>query len=254
MSQTQAIVTSLKQELKAQGKTYAQVAKVLGLSEASVKRLFSTANLSLQRLDKLCDMLGISVAELVARTQAREALSQLNEAQEQQLVDEPKLLLVAVCALNRWQFHEILATYHLSGAECIQLLAKLDRLRLIELLPNNRIKLLVDRGFRWLPGGPIQRYFRQQIQQDYFASSFDGPGEIMLFQNAMLSPSANAIMQRKLEALAREFNQLAEEDKNLPLSERYGSSIMLALRPWEVQSFAQLRRSGTEKHYPAEGA
>lgn len=249
MSQTQAIVDGLKYELKAQGKTYSQVAKVLKLSEASVKRLFSSANLSLQRLDVLCDMLGISVAELVIRAQAKIALSQLSEEQEQQLVDEPRLLLVAVCALNRWQFQDIISNYTLSGAECIQLLAKLDRLRVIELLPNNRIKLLVDRGFRWISNGPIQSFFRNQIQQDYFSVSFDGAGELMLFQNAMLSSSANAIIQRKLEAVAREFNQLAEEDKNLPLEQRFGTSIMLAVRPWEIKSFEQIRRPGTEKTF-----
>ncbi|GAA6151896.1 helix-turn-helix domain-containing protein [Pseudoteredinibacter isoporae] len=250
MSQTQAIVDSLKRELKAQGKTYAHVAKTLDLSEASVKRLFSSANLSLHRLDSLCELLGMTVAELANKAQGQQAISQLSQEQEQQLVDQPKLLLVAVCALNRWQFHEIVGTYQLSGAECVQLLAKLDRLRLIELLPNNRIKLLVDRGFRWLPNGPIQQYFRQQIQSDYFAADFDGAGELMLFQNAMLSPSANAIMQRKIESLAREFNQLAEEDKNLPLDERFGSSLMLAIRPWEVQSFQRLRRPGTDKQFP----
>lgn len=251
MSQTQAIVDGLKRELKSQGKTYAHVAKALELSEASVKRLFSSANISLQRLDSLCELLGMTVAELANKAQAQQSISQLSQEQEQQLVDQPKLLLVAVCALNRWQFHEIVHTYQLSGAECVQLLAKLDRLRLIELLPNNRIKLLVDRGFRWLPEGPIQQYFRQQIQSDYFASSFDGAGELMLFQNAMLSPSANAIMQRKIESLAREFNQLAEEDKNLPLEERFGSSLMIAIRPWEVQSFQRLRRPGTDKQFPA---
>lgn len=252
MSQTQAIIDCLKSELKAQSKTYAQVSTALGLSEASVKRLFSTGNFSLPRLDTLCELLGLSVAELVAKTQANQALSQLSIEQEQQLVDEPRLLLVAVCALNHWQFQEIISTYSLSGAECIQLLAKLDRLRLIELLPNNRIKLLVERGFRWRADGPIQSYFRRQIQQDYFSAGFNGAGELMLFQNAMLSTSANAIMQRKLESLAREFNQLAEEDKKLPLDQRFGSSLMLAIRPWEVQSFQQLRRPGTDKKFPAE--
>lgn len=247
MSQTRVIVEGLKRELKAQGKTYLDVAPILDLSEASVKRLFSTANLSLHRVDRLCQMLGVNIADLVGRGEQGRGLKRLNREQEQSLVDQPELLLVAVCAVNSWSYQDILETYNLGGAQCIGLLAKLDHLKLIELLPNNRIKLLVDREFRWIANGPIQKFFRSHIKDDYFACSFDGPGEIMLFQNAMLSRSANSVIRRKMESLAKEFQQLAAEDKNKPLQERFGSSLMLAMRPWEIKCFSDLRRPGTEK-------
>jgi DNA-binding Xre family transcriptional regulator len=247
MSQTKVIVEGLKRELKAQGKTYLDVANVLDLSEASVKRLFSTANLSLHRLDRLCQMLSVDLVDLLGRGAANSGLKRLSRDQEQQLVDQPELLLVAVCAVNRWTYQEIIETYNLGGAQVIGLLAKLDRLKLIELLPNNRIKLMVDREFRWIASGPIQNFFRSHIKDDYFATSFNGRGEIMLFQNAMLSRSAISVMVRKMEALAKEFQQLAAEDSKQPLAERFGSSVLLSMRPWEIKCFRDLRRPGTEK-------
>lgn len=50
MSQTHALIQALKKQLRAQGKTYADVADLLELSEASVKRLFATESFTLQRL------------------------------------------------------------------------------------------------------------------------------------------------------------------------------------------------------------
>ena len=50
MSQTRELIKTLKTALKAQGKTYADVAVELGLTEASVKRLFSQQSFSLSRL------------------------------------------------------------------------------------------------------------------------------------------------------------------------------------------------------------
>jgi len=41
MSASAALIDTLKRELKAQGATYAAVARALGMSEASVKRMFS---------------------------------------------------------------------------------------------------------------------------------------------------------------------------------------------------------------------
>ena len=47
MAQAGPLIETLKRELKAQGKTYVDVANVLDLSEASVKRLFADKNFTL---------------------------------------------------------------------------------------------------------------------------------------------------------------------------------------------------------------
>ncbi len=49
MSQSAALVATLKQALRAQGKTYVDVAEALDLSVASVKRLFAQNSFSLER-------------------------------------------------------------------------------------------------------------------------------------------------------------------------------------------------------------
>ena len=51
MPQTNDLLHTLKKLLKRHNKTYVDVAACLQLSEASVKRLFSEQNMSLQRLD-----------------------------------------------------------------------------------------------------------------------------------------------------------------------------------------------------------
>lgn len=50
MVQTSELIKPLKQALKAHGNTYAAGSRELGLSEASVKRLFWQTNFSLKRL------------------------------------------------------------------------------------------------------------------------------------------------------------------------------------------------------------
>ncbi|MEJ2116321.1 MAG: helix-turn-helix domain-containing protein, partial [Gammaproteobacteria bacterium] len=50
--------------MRSKGKTYAEAAEVLELSEGSVKRLFSSGGLSLHRLENLCNWLGIDIKEV----------------------------------------------------------------------------------------------------------------------------------------------------------------------------------------------
>ena len=141
---------TLKQLLKQHKLTYRDVAEHLNLSEANVKRVFASHNFSLARLEQICQLVNIGLTDLFSLTEKQQSqLSQLNLEQEQQLVDDPKLLLVAVCIRDGWQFDEIIEQYEIDEFEAIRLMAKLDKLKIIQLLPNNHYKSLIAQDFRW---------------------------------------------------------------------------------------------------------
>jgi DNA-binding Xre family transcriptional regulator len=242
MAQTTAIIKMLKRTLKEHGKKYSDVAEALNLSEASVKRLFSEEHFSLKRLDQICNFLGIEITDLLSSMKDTNQLQSLTAEQEKQLVVDKPLLIVANSVLNRWSFDDILNIYNFSETELIQYLAKLDRLRLIQLLPNNKIKMLVDRNFSWLKNGPILTFFEEQVKKDFFASRFNGAGEKRLFLVGMLSRASIEAFKRKLERLSEEFHDLHYEDEKLPTSERFGTNAVIAMRQWEPEVFESKRK------------
>ena len=100
--QTSGLVEALKKLLKARGVTYRQLAAGLGLSEPSVKRLFSERTFTLQRLEQVCQVLEIDFFELAKL--ARGASTTINEMtieQEQILAKDSKLLGVFYLASGR---------------------------------------------------------------------------------------------------------------------------------------------------------
>ncbi|MFT6123600.1 MAG: DNA-binding Xre family transcriptional regulator [Oleiphilaceae bacterium] len=242
MAQTTAIIKVLKRTLKAHEKRYSDVAEALNLSEASVKRLFSEEHFSLKRLDQICNFLGIEITDLLSSMKDEKQLQSLTAEQEKQLVADTPLLLVANSVLNHCSFDDIMDIYAFPETELIQYLAKLDRLRIIQLLPNNRIKVLVDRSFSWLKNGPIINFFEEQVKKDFFNSRFNRPGEKRLFLVGMLSRASNEAFQRKLERLSEEFHDLHYEDEKLPTSERFGTSAVVAMRQWEPEIFESKRK------------
>lgn len=246
MAQTSEIIESLKQALKARGKTYAAVARELELSEASVKRLFSQQSLSVKRLDQICQMLDMEISDLVQLMDERQQkLEQLTAEQEQEIVDDKTLLAVAICALNRWTLKEIVAFYDMTEGECFQKLAKLDRLKLIDLYPNNRIKLRVAPNFEWRENGPIQRLFQERLGPEFLRGRFSGDDECLIVLNGMLSEQSSAEFQRKLKRLAWEFEVANRDDSTLPLSQRRGLTTVLAVRGWQYGLFHPLRKSAS---------
>ncbi|GAA3940769.1 helix-turn-helix transcriptional regulator [Litoribacillus peritrichatus] len=242
MAQVQLVVKTLKRLLKQQGLNYKDVADAIGLSEASVKRIFSEGSFSLDRLDAICGLMELELSDLFSEVKKQQhRISQLTEDQEKQLVANEGLFIVANSVLNRWDFETIQAVYQFTDHELIQHLAQLDRLKLIELQPGNRIKLIVDRNFNWIKYGPIQRFFEQRMQAEFLQSRFNQPGEKRVFVNGMISRSSNRLLQEKIIRLVDEFNERHSIDEELPIEERFGSSMLIAIRHWEPEFFEKKR-------------
>ena len=105
MALTTALIEVLKRELKSRDITYADVAKHLDLSEASIKRMFSAKDFMLSRLDDICEFAGIEFADLARAVEARDTLlTQLSPEQEKELANDAKLMLAAVASIHHLTF------------------------------------------------------------------------------------------------------------------------------------------------------
>jgi transcriptional regulator with XRE-family HTH domain len=243
MAQTSALIDTLKQALKQQGLTYAEIARRLKMSEANVKRMFAAKRFTLDRLEDICQLMRMELSDLFQlHEESRQRITRLTEAQEKELVGDEKLLFVAVSVRNRLGFDDIVRHYHISETECIRCLARLDKLKIIDLLPNNRIKLRIDENFRWLPNGPIDRFFESQIKNQFLKSRFTGQREQRLFLFGLLGDASLEVLTKKIQSLSKEFTELHRQDAQLPLDKRHNIGFMLAIRPWELGVFQPLRR------------
>jgi len=243
MSEQAQLIATIKRLLKIQGLTYRDVAAALRLSEPSVKRLFSSERLTVDRLAQIGELLGFTMAELLQEAaDAMPRLHTLTEAQESHLVSDIKLLVVAVCAFNHWALDDIVAAYRLTKAECLKQLLILDRLGVIQVLPGDRIRLRVARDFDWLPNGPIYRFFLEHGMHDFLDGEPGQPGQPLDFAFGMLTSSAQAELQLEIRRLRAKLTALHNESAVAPLKQRRGTSVLLAMRDWEPVGFRDLRR------------
>lgn len=243
MMHSKALIGVLKKTLRERRMTYADIATGLNMSEANVKRLFASKRFTLERLEAICQLMQLELTDLFQLYQeTRQRITQLTTEQEKELISDTKLLLVAVSVRNRLSYEDIVKHYQISESECVRYLTRLDRLKLIDLLPQNRIKLRIDEGFRWLPDGPIERFFEKQIQSQFLHSGFNREFEQRLFLSGPFSDFSIQVLLNKMQILAREFTELLRQDANLPLNKRRNIGLMLALRPWELEVFQPLRR------------
>jgi DNA-binding Xre family transcriptional regulator len=242
MAQRTRIVTELKSVLRQRDITYTDVAKALELSVASVKRLFSSGEFTLERLDAICELAGLEVSDLLELVQQNTgAVDKLTLAQEEEIVADPKLFLVTWLILNRSQFEDIVADYRLTERELLRYLIKLDRLKIIELLPLNKVRLLVSRHFAWRPDGPVQKYIHQKLIKEFLAAHFTDAQDELIFYGGTVTPSSFAQLKRVLQTASRECAAIIDRDRGID-APRNGAAFLLALRPWRYSGFAGFLR------------
>lgn len=244
MSQVKQITNTLKQLLKQHKVTYRMIASELSMSEANIKRVFATNSFSLDRLEQICNIINLTLADLFSLSEKQQQhLTELTLEQEQELIENPKLLLIAVLVRDYWHFDEIIEHYDIDMHECIRLLAKLDKIKLIQLLPNNNYKLLIAQDFRWIKNGPLERFMEKEVLNRFMIGSFDGEDCFRFYLRGRYSNASIEIIKRKLNQLTKQAAELNIEDSDLPLEKRKHVGMLFAMRPWEPSLFEQFKRN-----------
>jgi transcriptional regulator with XRE-family HTH domain len=247
MTSSAALVRSIKSALRLRELTYRDLAKLLDVSEPTVKRDLSKGRFSLKRLDEICTALDLTLSDLLQPPEEQELVTQLSEAQELALVSQPRYFVVTYLLVNDWKFREITEAFRMDENELIAILLRLDQLKIIEYRPPHRVRKLTARNFAWRKDGPVHSFFVTRFVPEFFQSPFDGVGDAFRFVGGTLSPGSLSRFKASLERLAIEFEELARGDARLPLAQRDGCSAILAVRAWEFSEFTRLRRVGGPK-------
>ena len=207
MTSSSRIIDTLKRQLKVRGITYKLLAERLDLSESAVKHMFSTGNFSLRRLDDVCAVLELDIGDLVDISEShQQKIEQLSDENEQEIVADTRLLLVTYCLINYWTFDEIIQRYDISPQAGLKYLRKLDRMKVIELQPGDRVRLLVANNFGWRKNGAIEKFFRSRVQTEFFSHDFQDDSSVRIVKNGMLTRKSQLQLIEKLKGMGEQFD------------------------------------------------
>lgn len=243
MTAASRFVGTLKGCLRARGMTYRDLARALGLSEPSVKRMFSRGSFTLARVEDILKLLDLDFHDVARMSRARgDGPVELSEQQETLLARDERLLSVFWLLLNGWRFGQILEEFAISRPELTLACARLERAKLIDWGARDRIRLRVPSDFQWRAAGPAKKAYGLRAMQEFLKARFAAPLELLRFETRALSPESAAVIRRRLERLAAEVNELAEIDSALAAPQRVGLGVLVACRPWEFSAINALKR------------
>ena len=241
MNQADAIIEGLKKALRLRGISYGDLARKLKLSEASVKRVFSNGTFKLERLANICDALEITFADLIriAEIEQRESTFEYSLVQEVFLAEHPKHLAFFDLLLNGHSPRNLIKTRKLSSKECAAYFRKLEELKLLEWLPEDKVKLLVSREVRWRKDGPLRKKYFEQAKNEFLGGGFHDENEKFKFMMLKMTKANFQKASHQLERLTEEWTRNSNIERQMGVeSESIG--IVLALRPWKFSVLEKL--------------
>lgn len=238
-----AIFESLKRLMKARSINYRELASELEISEPTVKRIFSKKTLTVERLERICEVLNVSLLEL-AKLSAEDSETlpeELSEQQEAQLASSPKLAAYFYLLLNGWTPAAIEQEYEFTHREAEKFLLALDRVGLIELHARNRVKLKVARNVSWSTSGPLVAVYEKEALKEFLAGTFS-QRDFLKLRTGELSDTSIRRLAAAQKNFILEFEKLARADMTLPKKETTSVGLMVASRPFVFTLFEKYKR------------
>lgn len=235
MSMSDALLARLRAQLKAQGLTYAELGRRMGLSEVTLKRLFTgRTEFTLARFEALCQVMDVDPAGLLRRA------SVSRNQPRAQLSEEQEAGLAANLGLFRL-FSALLKGRNLRGRRDAAFTRNLDQLVRMGLVKDGPEgpRVLVARRYQWLPGGPLARRYGAELQKDFLEAKFQGAGEASHFHSLVLSPRSRKVALKLAERFIQDLQRLSQEDLLADPQVEGTLTVFLGLRPWVPSMFAE---------------
>jgi len=227
-----AAFATLRQLLKARGLGHAEIGKALGVSERTIRRWFSQGGVTIEQLETLCALVDISVFDFweLASRRTEDRPRRLTLRQEHELAEDFQVIFVHTHLLDGWTPDELGREANIPQATMTMLLARLEKMGLIENLPGNRVKLLTAREIEWQERGPMRQKVNSYINHQFRNMDVNESGFLCKTGSLKLSVASIAEIEDEFQKLRNKIHHLAHLDMSRSGNDKRWYALLLAAR------------------------
>lgn len=234
-SVSSAMVALLRRELRQAGWTARRLGDALAISEATAKRWLAGKGLTLDKIERLAELCGMSIGDLAREAEhGQHGLArELTLAQERELASDVFLSFLFMTIVGGTSPAEIVQDLGVPAQAMEAALTKLERLALIDRLPGGRVRSLVDRSIIFRKS-PMRALFEARMKPQFLAIDFSAANAVYASEVMKLSDVGAAMLAELIEQHRRDVQALAERDRDTALLNRKWYGMMCAARPLDL--------------------
>lgn len=210
MAQTQypAVMQEIKKQLKRSKVSYARLAGLLDIPESTLKKWFTAKDGSFGRITQLCDVLGIQVHALIKAVEEQRVLTLSFSTAQQNLFskDLNSFKVYWLLVYERMDEENIRKVTGLKLNEYKALLYKLDKVNLIQVGKEDKVKVPKMKPVRWNFEGPFMEKLLAQWSSRLHSDAMEKKTfSRLILQFFQLSPESAAEFKKDMEALEEKY-------------------------------------------------
>lgn len=225
----------LKSVLKARRITYAVLADRLGLSEPTIKRIFAERDCKLSRMTEICSVLDLTLDDLVAEANRVDVRpSPLGDRLEAQLANDRPAFHLFLLLLDGMTEAAIQKQYQMQANKLFDLGMRLEKLGLAVVMPDNRVRLIVQAPVHFRRDGPLHQRLLK-LNMDFLRTVYlaqDTEYSAYLTQTRRMTRKTAQHILARLRDVQIELSNLARRDQLTQPDDALSSyKIGIALAP-----------------------
>ncbi|MBK9321946.1 MAG: helix-turn-helix domain-containing protein [Bdellovibrionaceae bacterium] len=145
------LMRELKDLIKQQGYNYKNLSKELGMSESGFKKLINSDDCSLQKIEKITNIIGIRLMDLFSAIEEQHLKEKKFTPQQEEFFTSKReaFLLYWLLVYERRELLEAQDLLQLDTKKCNSLLRKMDSLNLLKVLAGDKLRLPQPQGIKW---------------------------------------------------------------------------------------------------------
>lgn len=235
-----ALLAALRQQLRQGGWTARKLAAHFAIGEATAKRWLAGRGLTLDRLEMLSALCGLTLAELARAAEAPPAglAGELTLAQERALSADIFLSFLFMTILGGNTPAEIARDFGVPQRDIDAALVRLERLALIDRLANGRVRALVDRAIVWRKT-PMRALFEAHMKPQFMTMDFGAEDAVYASEVVKLSAMGAAQLAELIDKHRREVHALAARDRETAHLPRQWYGMLCAARVLDTRQLQQ---------------
>jgi len=221
-------VPIIKKILKERGFTYADLAKKLNMSEANIKKMMIARDCSIGRLNKICEVLDLSLLDLLEILRKHPVRSvQLSSAQQTLLTgDETVLLLYCKIAFENVLPREAKAELHLSDVAFEKGLLSLEKVGLLKKNAKGKFVVPEEHIGLWSDQGVLSRWITTEWTQSILRAAVgSNPGSSRGLRYFRLTEKSTRLLRTRIAEVFNDFERISALETKMESNLRHVSCV-----------------------------
>ncbi len=228
------LMVLVKKKAQERSLTQKQVAQKLRVSLPTVKRWWGGKGVTLAVLNKICTLLEIPLSELFLESENRASSRYLYTVeQENMLVQNPQALALFDLLVSGKSLAFIKRKYQLPDVLVSSLLLKLDRVKLIKLLPGSKPDLLQKGEPQWIAGGPLSKKYRKAMIASLLGEHLKEETTFLMHDYL---PEDAALIQARIRELEKLMNLCNAKSGGSSTAVPFGAYVVFKKFEWDLRA------------------